>query len=485
MNAHKTRPVMPKSAFRRDANSGLLIPSVEYAKIAGVRRLSKYFKELELDLYGIKHSISRNERPNISVPSALRDIERDQRTIFAVARALIEDSGMEIYSVHLRGFDLSKATPERRDQFISLCDRVHSAFNPKMAVLHPGYGDFSIFISNLSFVLEKIPESMTLVVENMTKEKAPLHSPETIRKFIELTRDFPSNLGLVIDTTHPGLPPGPVDPQSYTDLVLSYLEAALPRLRHLHLSDRGEKRKKKPTKHLPIGEGMIDWERIGNFLAANDYQGKAVIEIRFSDGDEVEKIVGSASCFYGCDRRDLKLEDKDESMPEMKKVSREELLEKVAALPALDEIQPSLLDLLDMPREGILEQSEDFIYFVVPSASYKKTHTDPYDVLTGEVDDDLNWTDYLFGVRYKGKYLSAVIIDKERRISVEETILNAYGDYKENWPRFENAVKEALEQARRAKEGRRFAKGLEFDHVNLSSITNIEIIMVGEPRAWR
>ncbi|MCP4647372.1 MAG: TIM barrel protein [bacterium] len=390
------------------------------------------------------------------------------------------NSGIRPYSVHLRHFDLSVNDSETVNRCVALCNNIHSIFKPKIAIIHPGKGEVETLVSNLHFILQKLPRDMTIALENMTSPDAPINSPETLRRFIEIYGDLPSNLGICIDTSH--YPFGiwsQIDPDSYTSFLLDYMEAAAPRLSHLHFSDVAFENGNYP-KHLPIGEGIIDWQRIDGHLLKSRYGGKATIEIRFTD-NLVKKTIASASRYYGLEETLLRVEGGSDIMPKLDKIERNEFLAKLAELPSLSPMPSPLSSIIALPNEGLLEKTEDSIYFVVPSPDYEAGHADPYDAITGDADDNLKWADYLFGVRYHGTYLSAVLIDKERKISVAETILGAHSIREVNWGKFEEAVKTALKYAK----GKNLPPSLKLDHINFTSVGDLEFIESVDPRAWR
>lgn len=444
---------------------GILIPSVRVTDGGQLPRLAKYFSEVELNLGRVR-----------------QPMDRDQNALLTTFGTRLKEVGMSVYSVHLPQFDLSGDNVATVESAVNFCNIIHTLFSPKLAVIHPGKGQLSSLVSNLALLFERIPPELAIVVENMTSGKAVLCSPITIKNFIQKTEQLPPNLGICIDTTHPAFTSAKTDSDSYTSLVLAYMDASLPKLKHLHFSDRS--RGNGPGKHLPLGQGFVNWQKIDEFLGKVNYGGKATLEIGLSDRD-AEKTIASAN-HYGRLQSDLKTREEGNPMPKPVEITSEEMLAKISKLPSMSPLPPSLLALLNLRKSGICEESEDFIYLVVPSDAYKARHADPYDLVIGEVDDAVAWADYVFGVRYHGLYLSAVLIDKVRKIAVEDVILGAYGDYQgKNWVAFEKAVKEALQSADNLAANKPLASSIQFDHINLSSIANIEYISSRTKRAWK
>ena len=82
--------------------------------------------------------------------------------------------------------------------------------------------------------------------------------------------------------------------------VMAQLEAALPRLCHLHVHDNdGEN-----DTHLPPGEGTIPWDSLLRRLKDSDYQGLAALELRDNSRGKnpskevVENLAGRARSFH-------------------------------------------------------------------------------------------------------------------------------------------------------------------------------------------
>ena len=70
----------------------ILIPSINFDDVKSIRSLSRHFREVELDLYGLDKKLP---------PPEMARLEK--------AKGALEDSGMRAYSVHLRSFDMSSS----------------------------------------------------------------------------------------------------------------------------------------------------------------------------------------------------------------------------------------------------------------------------------------------------------------------------------------------------------------------------------------
>jgi sugar phosphate isomerase/epimerase len=432
-------------------NRKILIPSLSVKNADSLRDFAKYFKETEIDLIGIKQSI-----------------DRDQGALLAAFNMRLMAAGMKVYSVHLRNFDISTEDSGVRAKALSFCNGIYSAFQPNLAVIHPGGGSLEALVANLAFMLERTPSGLSIAIENISSHKSILHSPETICKFIDMTKNLPSRLGVCIDTAHPKFPSPDIDATSYTSLVLEHIQAAWPRLLHLHFSDR-DRREGTSIKHMPIGEGMIEWNRISEFLANGNYRGKAVIELREQNG-LIEKTVSSAKHYYSLSEEkesDLNLSEQTDDMGKAENIAAKEVMLEKAKVPE------NVARLIDMPKQGVIEEGDNVAYFIVPTASYGKNHADPYNIVSGS-EDKVKWASYVFGTRQHGHHISAVLIDKERRIGVEEPIANFLDAATANWAGFIAGVKSALKAA---------SQNRDANHI-IHSMGQTKTIPNDDERAW-
>jgi len=430
----------------------LLIPSIEFNKLEQLKELRKYFTECELNLFSInpKHGHKK----------------------LCIARSILKDYRMSVYSVHAPPFDISKSDVEEKKAALAFSRTVLDFFQPKVLVFHPGRGDEETLLANMYYIIENLEKDVTITLENMTSNKAIVHSPETIARIVEKTAAFPQNFGICIDTSHPWFEHETTDSLSYTKLLLSYLSAAKDRLKHLHLSDRQKGENRHSIKHLPIGSGIINWEMFKNHISTINYSGMAVMEV-----DGVEAIISSACNYYGVGQNDLKIKMEDIYMPERKIFRPKEMFDYLSEI-LRQEFPFSLRTLLKPPEELILKKSKDYDYFFVPSEYYETTGIDPHYAITGD-EEGIHWASYLFGLRKEGGRLYAILIDRERRIAVEEIIFDVYNidpskGGKVDWEIFENAIKTALMKANQYKDA---------DHVELVW-GGLTIIPRLDKRAW-
>jgi sugar phosphate isomerase/epimerase len=429
--------------LKRPDARGMLIASISPKQIGQAREFARYFEAVELDLKGVKQVIDASEKTRLCI-AALR----------------LREAGLKVHSIHLRGFDLSERTRKVVKRAVRFCNGLYPILKPEVAVIHPGRGDRETLYANLAHLAGSIPPELTIAVENMTSPKSLLSSIDDLRILLDKMAAIP-NAGICIDSSHPGVA-AQITPDGYTELVLAYMKEAGERLCHVHLSDR-RKESDGTTKHLPIGTGMVNWGAVRGFLESG-YGGKAAIEIRTDD--RLEDTISSACRFYSCERRDLKREAERKSMPDAVRIDKEAFLEKI-------NMPPSLVSRLSLPPEGILEEGEGFTYFVAPSESYTNAHADPYDLITG-VEDKVEWADYVFGIVLEGKRTHAVLIDKKRKIAVEEAIADPHEKAGTDWSRFEEAIINAL---------REVAKFSDADHI-VGTNGGSHIVMGDEPNAW-
>ena len=114
---------------------------------------------------------------------------------------------------------------------------------------------------NIRFLYEKMGESgVTLCMENHPEGVGQY--PDTLDKYVE-SMDMP-DMKIIIDTTESL--EGNVDPYFFIKNLKSVPA-------HLHLSDF-----KDNTKHLPIGEGSIDWKALFALLKERGYSGYYTLE---------------------------------------------------------------------------------------------------------------------------------------------------------------------------------------------------------------
>lgn len=429
-----------------------LIPGVRVSELSRLRIFSSYFKEMELDVFGTR----KNDMGQLGM-----------------IKALVSEGGVGVYSIHLRGFNISGKDNDVAKRVVDFVSKLRSIFQPKVLVIHPGRGDMDSLLHNVENILSTIPKEVIFTVENMTDEQSIIYSPEMVRRLVARSDGLPENFGVCIDTTHPGFSEFH-NSELYTPLLIDYLEAAHRRLKHLHFSDRREPSVDHPGKHIPIGSGIIEWGKVRDYLATKDYDGRAVIEVRGSEQDIIDSV-----CYYnGVTQKDLKINGNVLRMPTglaNKKVTREEIL---AIIEKRWGIPPKpLLKLLNLPEEAFIEHTENYIYFFVPSVVYGKDHIDPYYSLTGG-EESVGWAHYLFGIRMEsGAKLYALLIDRDRRIATVERIFSLYDkELKTDWAGFHDNIKKGLEAAK---------KYPKVNHIEVSIGGRFTIVDDFEEKAWK
>jgi sugar phosphate isomerase/epimerase len=397
--------------------SDFLIPSVTKDERSRITGFKNRFGSIELDLMGM--------------PKGFRKDDVEELIRFS---AFLRSCGMSTYSVHLRNLDLSKPGKKDASAAISQCNIIQPILSPDMVVLHPGRTDADALLSNLEFLLARISEKVAVVLENMTGSRSILSSPRSIDRFIKSASDFPDRLGICIDTAHPPISKG----QDFTSFVIDHLEAAGPRLLHMHVSDRAK------TKHLPIGQGIICWDMVRHYLHSSAYPGKGAIEVRSSGGTR-DPVLSSAERFYGPHAKDFNYGAISQIMNGTR-ATREEILEESKRR---FNLPPEISTLLEIPAEASKETGDSYTYYFIPSKSFGDRSEDPYYSLTGG-KENLGWADYLFGHREDGGKLHILLIDKKRSIAVEETIFNVYeAASKYEWEKFGSAIRSSLDALKR------------------------------------
>jgi len=421
----------------------ILIPSVSKDDKACMKTFGRYFNAVELDLpySGVK--------PDLHL-----------RRELVAFHSLVKDSGMGIYSVHLRGLDLSNHDKKDASSSVALCNQLGTIISPKLVVVHPGRGHINDLLSNLEFLLERTDPGIQIAFENLSGSRPILRSSETLREFVELLDEFPERVGVCIDTSH-------INEDPYTESLIAHIDAASSRLIHLHLSDWAGTGKK----HLPIGSGVIDWRQVKEHLSATGYQGKAAIEIR-SEGNRKDDMIRSACRYYGCSANDLNHRNEITRMAgTLKTVERDEIIATATEMYAMP---ASMAKLIAFPSSAHVEEGEHYKYFVVPSKSFSPNHPDPYLSLSGD-NTNLGWAEFLFGFHEVSGKIHIVLIDKKQRIAVEALMFNIYDKKQEyNWTRMEDAIKASLEALKRYPQA---------DHTECT-FGQPEVIEKSDPQAW-
>jgi len=224
--------------------------------------------------------------------------------------ARLESRGLRAGSVHLpfypsvpelRGHGakwslIDSATKGRKDALEGATEGLHAAatLGASCAVLHLGWqkdawdGDQGRWAAEgVASLLETARQvGVTLLLENIISEGTRAARLVSLLDEVDPERAA----GVCLDLGHAHVEGD----------VLAQLEAALPRLRHLHIHDNdGHK-----DAHLPPGEGSIPWESVLGRLQEFGYQGLAALELRdLSRGDTpstqvVEDLTSRARVFH-------------------------------------------------------------------------------------------------------------------------------------------------------------------------------------------
>lgn len=167
-----------------------------------------------------------------------------------------------------------EASEEHLLEYIQLSREVSAEY----CVIHCGY-HFSMF---RDLVMESLFKTfraavrladeldMPLVIENMNAvhpDSEIVYLGVTIEELRQVFEAVPSPyLGLALDVAHANLLPGGVDP---------WVEAFPDKIYHLHLSDNDSVL----DRHLPIGEGSIDFNRVFKLLEGIGFKGTGTLEV--------------------------------------------------------------------------------------------------------------------------------------------------------------------------------------------------------------
>ncbi len=242
-------------------------------------------KEMEMDRYafstgalytyetidGLKHLKRAGFRNIELMPQCMADTSLERLDA-------IDKLGMHVSSIHfpLAYFALLyNANPEMRKEFKEYVGNL-SVFLKKagthIMVIHtetPYKGEMWEKVGkpirdNIRYLYEKMGESgVTLCMENHPEGVGQY--PDTLDRYVE-SLDMP-DMKIIIDTTESL--EGDVDPYFFIKNL-----ADVPA--HLHLSDFADN-----TKHLPIGEGSIDWKALFALLRERGYSGYYTLEPRY------------------------------------------------------------------------------------------------------------------------------------------------------------------------------------------------------------
>jgi len=207
-------------------------------------------------------------------------------TALAKFRARLADYGLSTPSVHLPFYPsvpellqqnarwslIDGAKHARQEALAASADGLHAAaaIGAECGVLHLGWQGDTWNARSDGWAREAVAElvpvareaGIKLLLENI------ISSGTRVSKLVELLDevDPAGDVGLCVDLGHAHVEGN----------ILEELQAALPRLDHLHVHDNdGQK-----DSHLPPGEGTIPWQQVVEQLRSIDFDGYAALELR-------------------------------------------------------------------------------------------------------------------------------------------------------------------------------------------------------------
>ncbi len=173
-------------------------------------------------------------------------------------------AGLEVKAVHLPNMRrMASMMGSRRlpPSLIALTDAVF--------VSHAWLrGDVHEYESLMRIADKLSPNSNTLAIENVTNPRRLFTNPSEVRDFFAKPRPF----GFCLDTSHVT----PPHESAQTEYVLKFINAGGASLAHIHLSDADTLAGKK---HLPPGEGRINWGAVFGRLREIEYKSLLTLEI--------------------------------------------------------------------------------------------------------------------------------------------------------------------------------------------------------------
>ncbi len=113
---------------------------------------------------------------------------------------------------------------------------------------------------------------ITICLENLSEK--PMHLAEAFESFPSLGLTLDLGHGQLLSKRHTGL-----------DFMAGYPE----RIKHIHLHDNRGGISQHDDLHLPVGDGIIDFENIFTMLKSIDYKGTITMELR---PHEIKKCLG-------------------------------------------------------------------------------------------------------------------------------------------------------------------------------------------------
>ncbi len=169
------------------------------------------------------------------------------------------------YSIHVQNFkifnELEKQLLEETLKFIA-----KKFPSVKIVVMHCLYKRKEKIIDALNTL--RIPEYLSLAIENLRKKGANIRTPEDAVEFFKNIRN--SNVVFCLDISHI---PRKEDENSLKE-IFRFLEMCRNFLKHIHISDFNKR-----ENHLPIGYGIVDWYSVVKKVKEIKYSGVFVLEL--------------------------------------------------------------------------------------------------------------------------------------------------------------------------------------------------------------
>lgn len=232
-------------------------------EIEAIGQLNMDFLELALDPPQASYGRIRQLKEEI-----ILEVERHQM-------GLVCHLPTFVYTAHL-----SDAIRQASLEDMTASLETAAELGAEKVVAHPGTVDgLAVHVPDyaMSLVLESLAGlyrraealGITLCIENMFSGVGPFVEPED---FDPIFKSFP-RMQLVLDIGHANID----DPTG--DRALNFISRYANRLEHLHVSDNHGRM----DEHLCLGDGNIDFDKIGKALRQAKYDGTVTLEIFDTD----------------------------------------------------------------------------------------------------------------------------------------------------------------------------------------------------------
>jgi sugar phosphate isomerase/epimerase len=234
------------------------VASLKADQLGSARALARLFSAVELDF---SDSIS-----DAGAKSALRACER---------------AGLEVKAVHLPNPNrLAAMVGSRR------IPRALMGLSGTVFVCHPWLRADVREKEDLERLAGSLENSNRLVIENVTNHHRIFSSATEVADYFGKPRPF----HFCLDTSHMVLR----HCRAGTQVVLGFMQAAARNLAHIHLSDVHFD---DGRKHLPLGDGQMEWPPFFDLLKRNKYTGLLTLELNDADLDAYRRSLQLLSGF--------------------------------------------------------------------------------------------------------------------------------------------------------------------------------------------